>query len=184
MRGFSSSSIDGRPVDDRIDPVAELADIRFGRVAGVLAHLLVLEAERDFLDLGLERVDQLRFLVGERRGLDRNASQSGGVRSAEPGVERRPDPAEPGFGGRLGGEGLHLLAGEPLEDGDVEPAGRGVVREQIALDSAAGRNIGLFADQTGPPVGGAGRRLSASIVRISCCTPATRSMPMDRSRAR
>ena len=50
----------GQLVDDRIDPVAELADLRFGRVAGVLAHLLVLEAEREFLDLGLERVDRVR----------------------------------------------------------------------------------------------------------------------------
>ena len=71
-------------------------------------------------------------------------------------VERRPDPAEPGFDRRLGGERLHLLAGEPLEDGDVEPAGRGVVGEQVPLDSAAGRDIGLLADQACAAVVGAG----------------------------
>jgi hypothetical protein len=104
--------------------------------------LVVLEQVDQLLDLAFEIIDPGTLLVGQRRCLQRNAAEPPGLRVADPAVERGPDECKTELGRSLRGQGLHLLAREPLQQRNVEPARGRIIGEQIALDASAGSDIG------------------------------------------
>jgi hypothetical protein len=118
--------------------------------------------------LVLEDVDQILDLASSASTWSVSSSVSGGVSTGRAAAPRLRMPIQLSSVGRTQPSrsrrrsrprALHLLAGEPLEKRDVQPAGRGIVGEQVALDPAAGRDIGFLADEPRAPVGGAGGRL-------------------------
>lgn len=121
---------DRRLVRDRLDPRPDLAQPRFGGLASFLLGLLILDLHDEIFGFRLQTLNLRRLLLGERRCLKLHPLQPARDVVAGPALQRRPNKGEARGSGRFGGERLHLLGCEPLQQSDVQPAGAVLVREQ------------------------------------------------------
>ena len=164
----------GRIVDDR--PIVEGGERRLD-LAEPLVDLVrqfvgVLILRLELGVFGLQRVDR-RLLLGREVGR-RAVEFAQAVGMAVGKVDGDLDPL-PALGGDRLGLGLQLLGDQPVEQRDILQPAAIVVLEEVAHDDAAGRLIGVEADEQRPLVGGAhgaSRSACGGSDRAPCCRSA------------
>ena len=132
-------------------------DRGLGRRNGFIGACLVFEDRGVFVIGRVEFVQPGKFGLAQRCGLRGKPDQACDRFMADVAFERRLDPGKALLGGKRRGLLRHFRSCESFEQGNVGPGFALFVVEELALDAAAGGEIGIAPDEPRARIAAANR---------------------------